>query len=406
MPAAHQRSISSVEMVLFDELKIKARLGTLLLSSAVAVVTSSFYDFARDQRGMFLLPSGLALPFVPASGGTVYVTSVQSVSITITAGTSNTATISPVSSRAFIVFQEFTSPNTSTTNPAINMAAIQLTNSTTVTASLNTSGTVTVKCQVIDPTSALVTSVQKGVITIASGSTSNTGTITAVTNANTAIVSTGFIVNTTSSFDYSTLDTTVSLAGTTVTATRGASGAFAVAIAYQVIEFTGSALAQSVQQITCNLSNNISITSTITSVNVNNAMVFNAGSSCTTGSQARVCRMRTALTSPTQLTTSVNTAGTGNISQVCVVEFASGVLIQSVQRGNIALAAQISNTATIISANVNKSICNFNMWNTSAANVNSAVGRWCLVQTSATVITLASNTAGTGNGYYEVGTFN
>lgn len=344
--------------------------------------------------------------FNPAATGTVYVNSVQQVSITLSAATSNTATISAVGANAFIIFQKFTSANTSTTNPAINMAAIQLTNSTTVTASLNTAGTVTVNCQVIDATSNLVTSVQKGVITIASGSTSNTGTITAITNANAAYHITGFVTNTTSTFDYSTLDAAVTVAGTTVTVTRATAGAFAVAVAYEIIEFTGAALNQAVQPIACNLSNNISITSTITSVNVNNTMVINGGSKCSTGTQLRVCKMRTALTSATQLTTSVNTAGTGNISQVSVVEFASGVLASNVQRGNIALAAATSNTGTITAVNTSKAIYNYNMWNTSSASVNSATGCWRIAETSSTVVTLNSNTAGTGNGYYEIIEFN
>ena len=268
---------------------------------------------------------------------TNYVTAlgVQSFSITIASGsTTGTATINAVGSGAFILWD---GENPSVSNdPAEDFAYLALTNSTTITATRNTGTAGTVKiygCIVDGDTANLIKSVQYGTVTIASA-TSGTAAISAVTNANAAVHLLGWSSSnaTLSGINEYPL---LSLSGTTVTATRpGSTGTLVVG--FVVIEFQGSALNRSVQNVAATISTSVtSYTATISSVNMNNAFTIFAGHSIATATtNVATIKQRGALSAATTVTVSVNTAAAYAKNYNCsVVEFVPGLLNSSVQRG-------------------------------------------------------------------------
>lgn len=359
---------------------------------------------------MFGLPASLGLPFKPAAApATSYVNSVQYVTITIPTGaTSATATISAVGSLAFLNNLGFETITAS--NGAIGYPRVELTNTTTVTAYRNTSDasiTVTVKACVVDATSDLVTSVQRGTITVASGSTSNTATISAVTNANTIVTHQGQTTDETSQV-IKQIENVLSLSGTTVTATRQDGTSGSITVGYQVVEFKGSALAQSVQNIAKTWNSGTSTTATITSVNTNNAIIFYAGSSCATTANHAQAEQMAQLTDATTVTISINTASTLAHSFNCsVVEFASGVLASAVQRGTTTLTAATSNTSTITAVNTSKAMLNYLHY--TASTSTSSIRDTCssAYLTNSTTVTVARGTANNNiTGSWAIAEFN
>jgi hypothetical protein len=334
---------------------------------------------------------------------------VQQVSITIGNGaTSNTATITAVGAGAFIIWQGQTT--TDSTTAASAFARIELTNSTTVTATRNTSSTdtVTINALVVDgDTTNLVKSVQSGTVSIASGSTSGTASISAVTNANTAIFYLG--TSTAAAANLTRDMCNVSLSGTTVTAARNASNGACV-VGFCVVEFQSAALASSTQNVTItSTASGTSFATTITSVTTANAMIAYGGmlNGVNTGDE-RKDFYRLSLASSTSVQMDCNTApaGTSVIAKCVVIEFASGILAQSVQRSTISLSAATSNTATITSATAAQTACNWlgNSSDQSTFGLNDSICR--ITQTNDTTLTMNVNTSGSPVGSYEVITFN
>ena len=286
---------------------------------------------------------------------TNYVTAlgVQSFSITIASGsTTGTATINAVGSGAFILWD---GENPSVSNdPAEDFAYLALTNSTTITATRNTGTAGTVKiygCIVDGDTANLIKSVQYGTVTIASA-TSGTAAISAVTNANAAVHLLGWSSSnaTLSGINEYPL---LSLSGTTVTATRpGSTGTLVVG--FVVIEFQGSALNRSVQNVAATISTSVtSYTATISSVNMNNAFTIFAGHSIATATtNVATIKQRGALSAATTVTVSVNTAAAYAKNYNCsVVEFVPGLLNSSVQRGSTSLSSATSTTVNLSTIN-------------------------------------------------------
>lgn len=353
--------------------------------------------------------AGIAFPATfyssVAAGGTSYVNSVQYVTVTIAASaTTGTASVSAPTGTYFVSGMSFTSTDTST--DASSMPRITFA-SNTITATRGTSSSATITCIVVivDATSNLVKTVQFGTVAIAGGSASNTATISAVTNANTAIVFLG--QSTTGSQSYSGNMNTIGLSGTTVTATRQFSGSTET-VAFCVIEFQGTALHSSVQNVALNATvSATTATSTITSVNANNSMLFEGGFNGNVTSSPSTLFNRAQLTGSTTITYTFNAATFVNQQRkLCVVEFASGVLASNVQRGTISLSAATSATATVTSVSTTKSIVNYVGNSSTATTANAATSRYRLIQTNATTLTESVNSSATGIGSYEVGEFN
>lgn len=337
---------------------------------------------------------------------TSYVNSITQYSITIASGsTTGTTTISAVVGTAFIVHQGQTT--SATTSMAQALARLTI-SGTTVTATRNTSSTntVTVNFTVVDATSSLIKSVQFGTINITTGTT-GTATISSVTTTNSAVAFLGYSSGL-AAFDYSVNTPRLSLTNaTTVTSTVGASSTSSN-VAFCVIEFQGAALNQNTQFVSKTWTDSAtSTTQTITSVSAANTMVIWAGSENHNTLTFASDQNWVTLTNATTLTYNVGAAGgDSTTTNVWVVEFVSGVLSQSAQRGSIALAAATSNTATITSASTTLTLVNMPGWTSptqAATNLDKIIPK--VTQTNTTTLTATLNTAGAATVSYEALTF-
>lgn len=328
-----------------------------------------------------------------------YVTSkgVQNFTITIgSASTTGTATISAVGSGAYIVFGG-ENPSVAGT-PSEDFAYLQLTNSTTITATRNTTGgTTIIKGSIVDgDTTNLIKSVQQGTISISSGTGTGTAAISSVTNANAATHWMGFQTPSASGVT-NQIFSILSLSGTTVTGTVAVTGT-ASTVAYQIIEYQGTALtATAVQNISASSSSNVtSWTAAITSVTTTNSVSFYGGFSTADNTVETMATVmaRGTLTNGTTFTVNVNTGvAAARIYNASIVEFISGVLKSSVQRGTTTLTAVTSNTSSITSVNTSNAGINF-LGNTStdtSFGYIDAMGATAL--TAATTLTTTKNLA-------------
>lgn len=287
---------------------------------------------------------------------------------------------------------------TDTTGADQGSPRVILTNGTTITANRDTSAstTITVYITVVEFTSAaMATPVQYGSITMNSVAT-NTATISAVTLNNAAIMYLGqqYSGTTFGSNAYSSIELTNS---TTVTTSRDNSGG-TVIINFCVVNFNPAILNSSVQRRSVTLSTNgTSINDTITSVATGQTMLWYGGfQSGVSGSNSAI--MRLSLTNGT--TVNLARSGTSTSTRIykyCVVEFTSAV-IQSIQRGTIAVNSTTSNTATVSSVNTAKAWVtelNFSTDNSSSTTLSSVYGSLAL--TNATTVTARRDTAGVIN---------
>lgn len=327
-----------------------------------------------------------------------YVNSVQQVSITIPAGaTTGTASVSAAVDTFFLVYQSGTTTATVSNAEAFTRVSIS---GTTVTATRGASGVAsacTVNCAVVDADATnLIKSVQMGTITTTTAT--GTATISAVTNANTAIGILG-TSQTLTTYHYDLNTMRLSLSGTTLTATNmnGASGT--TIVGYVVVEFQGAALNQSVQTFLKSWTNSTgSTTQALTSVVPTNSMVFFAGGGSTNGDTAADEQPTVAITNATTATIKCGNTASGNTQNTAfsVVEFVAGVLSQSAQRGEIALTAATSNTATITSAAVANTLLNMTGWrSTSSVITTHATIVPNVTQTNATTVTANVTAAAT-----------
>lgn len=233
-----------------------------------------------------------------------------------------------------------------------------------------------------------------------------TSTISSVTTANSSVFYQGMSQTLTSQhFDLNTYVVTLTNA-TTVTGTliNGASGT--TIGGYQVVNWNASALNSSTQQFIKSWTDTSgsSTTQAISSVTLANSMcVFGGGGSPAGNTNVREQPI-IQLTSPTVVTITMGDTANGNTQQAngTVVEFISGVLQQTAQRGTIALAAATGNTATITSSAVASTAINWNgFWSTTTTNTTHATLLPSETLTNATTVTANLNTAGSITEGYE-----
>ncbi len=343
-----------------------------------------------------------------------YITSVgvQYYSITIASGSATgTATITAVGSGAFILHDGI-NPSASA-NTGEQQARVTLTNSTTITATRATltAGTVVVKGCIIDAdTTNLIKSVQYGTILISLASTSGTASISAVTDGNTAVEYLGFSIVITAVSERQNL-ARLSLSGTTVTATMASAAPSDLTVGFEIIEFQTAALSSAaVQRISCTssasvTSYDVAIPSAIV---MNNALCIYSGSSIgtdtTTLSQGE---MYGNLKDTTTFTTNINGATTdAKAFNVSIIDFASGVLNQAMQRGTTTLTGATSNTSAITSVVTGNSIVSYLNQSTSAGIVGVDRAKCAVVLTDSTTITVTKTTAtDNATGSWEVAEF-
>lgn len=343
---------------------------------------------------------------------TNYITSVgvQHFSVTIGTGkTTGTVTINAVGANALIIYDGFNP--TTTNNPAIGFARITLTNSTTITATRNTSdatNTISITGCIIDATSNLITSIQFGTVSIANTASSGTASISAVTNTNAATQLLGWSSDNTT---YSGVNEqpVISLSGTTVTATRTGTGGN-LTVGFCIIEFTGAALNQSVQNVSATSSASVtSYTATITSVVTTNSILIYAGSNIATSTTNMSQILQSgSLTNGTTVTISVSSAVANAKTYNCtVVEFISGLLNSSVQRGTTAITAgNGSNTSTITSVVKNNSLLSYLGFTTNNTTARIDLSAESVLTNNTTVtISRFATTGATTTGSWEVAEF-
>lgn len=375
---------------------------------ALLSLSTACTDFSANQQGFLVLPPAFGVPFVQSTGTTTYVNSVQQVSITIAAAaTSNTASVSAASGTFFLIFQGQTTSATTNNGSAVCRVSIS---GTTVTATRanSTQGACVVNCVVVDATSNLVTSVQFGTIAVTAG-TSGTATISSVTTANAVVHLLGYTSGLTTFNMGRNHPTLVLTNATTVTSTVRTLTTNSTA-GFVVIEFNPAALNQSKQAFSKSWTNSaLSSTQAITSVNINNTILFYAGCDNDQNETNATDEQRITLTNATTVTTTTGVAQ-GDASIVInfsVIEFISGVLSQNAQRGSITLSASTSNTATITSALTTKTICNFLGYSTATTAVTThATLLPNITQTNATTDTATLNSLGSVVVSFENLTFN
>lgn len=278
-----------------------------------------------------------------------FISSIQSFSITLTSGTSGTATISSVNtSYAHVVFNGYTSDGTGRND---SNTRVELTNSTTVTAYRDgTAANVTVHGFVIEYDPSFVTSIQQGTISVGASDTSNTATISSVSTSNSLIFNLGS-VNASSSglgeYFYFGVELTNA---TTVTAERaiGTFGADAT-VGYVVVEFASGVLDSVQHKSYTTTSSSASYSDTITSVVTGQTMLIYNGCFSADSNEQEILH-RAELSSSTGVTfTRAATGATSRTFKYVVAEFNSD-FIDSVQRGVVEIPGASSSADATITA--------------------------------------------------------
>jgi hypothetical protein len=167
---------------------------------------------------------------------------------------------------------------------------------------------------------ARIKSIQPFSITIASGSLTGTATINSVNTTWSFIVPNGYDGGTSAEWRscFATLDLTN---GTTVTATRAATGSTALTIKGMVVELEPGSV-KSVQQISITIaSSSGSNTQTINSVDTNKAVLIESGTRGGSLSDARPAFMTLVLTNATTVTAARGATTNSGTVTGAVVEF-------------------------------------------------------------------------------------
>lgn len=344
---------------------------------------------------------------------TQYIRSLQNVALSLNGSqTSNTATITSVNTNNILIIYQGSTQTGTITDHASDQYTITVTNSTTltITRGVSNSNTVTAEVTVIEFISAAInTATQTGTIVIGSGSASNTATINTV-GSNAAVVWLGQYDGTTdtNAFNaYARLDLTNS---TTVTATREASPAITLTVAYLVIDLT-TTLVRSVQTRSYNSSaSGTSFSDTITSIAPTNTILLFGGLSTASNNQSGASLHYISLTSATtvNLVRGVTSTASRTVNYT-VIEFQDGILNRAVQRGIISLGIASSNTATITSVNIKQAVANWCGYEITSTAFGANNYRCSQVLTNATTVTTAVNTSSSSTAIvtsYEVIEFN
>ncbi len=327
----------------------------------------------------------------PASYPDSIIESIQAFSITIgTGATSNTATITSVNtSYSMIVWGGMQNTNSAALPVRTTEARVTLTNSTTVTATRNTSDatyTSTVKGFVVQFKSSVIQSIQSGTITIAG--TSNTATISSVTTTNALCHFQG--QTGTSSIDGTTRGraNVVLTNATTVTAAR-ITATDSCTVGYTVVEFKSGVLNSSTQQFSITVSaGNSSSTAAISSVATGQSAIFYGGAKVSTSGGVVPTELmgKVVLTNATTVTASRSATTASFTVTGTVVEFKAENLSR-IQRGTIDLNGVATNTATITSVNTAKSFVSFLGASTTDSTASADQMYSSVVLTNATTVT-------------------
>ena len=320
------------------------------------------------------------------------------------AGTStSTNTITATGSLADCFWGGFITDSTATS--AAPILATRLTASTTLTSTRNSSSVISTDgISVIDGTSNLYKSIQYVTASWVAG----LGVFPIINAVNLSYATVHILginsAGTTSStiFPYASFTDSTHLAVIVQASTT--------ATVYLVVkEYEPTCMAQAVQAVTPTWTTGTTKTATITSVNTNNALTINAGFTANqAGINSAQCLQYGQLTNSTTYTVTVNTSGTASKeNNAFIVEFNSGVLAQSVQRGTaIILSASTGGGVTISSAPLSQSIFSHlgNIVDSTAGNQD-RTRIYGYLSNSTTVQYLSYSTLNNKTASYEVATW-
>lgn len=241
-------------------------------------------------------------------GNSSLISSVQTGTITTSATTSNTATISAVTTSRSAVFWLGNTTTNTATNFGRTYSRAQLTNSTTVTATNGISQTSTTGYVVVEFSSSSINLVQPIATSLTNTNTSDNQTITSVSTSNSMIAHGGF---TAAGNAISNAASTVEITSSTNvnTVRGGTSGAANRVPTYTVIEFA-SGVIKSTQRGTIALTSVTSNTATISSIGAKGFANFTGYRTVNTAIASSIQKI--SLTNATTVTASVNTSSAGD----------------------------------------------------------------------------------------------
>lgn len=255
---------------------------------------------------------GIVVRYVIIDPTSTLVESAQYGTITITSGTTNTATITSVDTARSAVFYLGNTTN-STTNTFSRSTGVTLTNATTVTANCESSSTTTTSFVVVQFASGIISSVQKVSDAYTTSNTTDTKTITSVTTSRTMIAYGGQTC-TSNRLDIGayTLELTSS---TNINLIRGSTNASSRTAYYTVVEFASGPI-KSLQRgtitiATLNTSNTATITTIDTAKTIGN---FTGMRHSVANGILNISTANLALTNSTTLTAARNTSDSSTSS--------------------------------------------------------------------------------------------
>jgi len=329
------------------------------------------------------------------------IVSCQQFSVSLSSGTSNTATINAVDTTRSVIILSGMHGNSTVTGRIRGQAV--LTNSTTVTVTRGVSTTLTlvVKGTVIEFAPWVVASVQSGTITPAAATT-GTATITSVDTARAVVLDQGAVCGAagsaiTGSFAQLTLTN-----ATTVTAKTGAAGSNS--FGFSVVEFRPGVLAQLVAGSLDATNTNTSDTVTLApNVDTSMAALLFAGMLSSSNS-LDVGFTRAALTDGSTVTQTRTTGTSAEHGSALAVAQLSRRVVRRIQRGTVSIAAGFTGTATIEAVDTSRSyviLLGFSV--AAAATPDQALPSLAL--TAADTVTATLGSGGTVTASFEVVTF-
>lgn len=222
--------------------------------------------------------NSVTVNFMVIEGTSSLIDTVQAGTVSISASTSGTATITSVDlTRSMIIYSGSNLSSTGTV-PTAASAGITLTNATTVTATVGASSTVTVYYVVVQFKAAAIQSVQQRAIVSTATTTTQADTITSINTANTLLFWGGISTTTSTWAVFSVYAQLTS--STNVNLVRTGTAATSRTYNYTVVEFV-SGVITSMQRSTTSVASATSATSTITSVNTTKAVANFNGFNCT-----------------------------------------------------------------------------------------------------------------------------
>ncbi len=330
--------------------------------------------------------------------------SIQQGTITIASGSnSNTATISSVTtSKTMLVWGGINTDISTQTTYGRAAVRITLTNSTTVTATReqNTTNNVTVNFTVVEFSSG-VNSIQYGTITCTSQA-SNTGTISSV-GSNAFVLWLG-ASTAAGALPAGDILTGVQLTNST-TVTAFSVGNITITTAFVVVDLDTTIVSSIQQRSVSSSAASATDTDTISSVTTGRTWLAWGGSTSAASQATSQTYYTAALTNPTTVTfTRIAAAATNTRAHYYTAVVLDSGVVNSIQRGTIALSAATSNTATISSVTTAKSFANWCGELATSANANTVNATLSL--TNSTTVTSAVPSAGSETTSYEVVQFN